>query len=248
MFKTSQEHFQQPPIFFKIDTEVFIESFRFALYKTPIAGSKVLINSLLAASLSAVIAVLLGASAAYAFARFKTGGGNLPFFILTLRMAPPIAIGLPYFLVFRTLKLLDTVPGLIIAYVGMNLPLVIWLLRSFFGDMNPEVEEAALVDGANYLQVLRYVTLPLAAPAIVATLLLAFIASWNEFFFAILLTRVDAPTLPTLLPFFTPREMGGQGPWASAFILANLSVLPVVILALFLQRYMVRGLSLGAVK
>jgi multiple sugar transport system permease protein len=247
-FKTNIEQRAQPPIFFTFNPHVALDNLSFALANMPIPGYQVFANSLLIAGGSSIVCIAVGSLAAFAFARFRTGGKNLPFFILSLRIAPPIAIGLPFFIVFRTIGLVDSQIGLMIAYVSMNLPLVVWLLRSFFREMDPSIEEAALIDGASYPQVLRYVTLPLAAPALVATGLLAFMGAWNEFFFAILLTRLQSRTIPSVLPLFTPRELAPTQPIGSGFAVALMSAIPVVILAFALQRYLVRGLSLGGVK
>jgi len=247
-FKTNIQQQALHPVFATFNLQTFSTNLNFALQNMPIPGYQVFLNSLVIAGVSSIICIIIGSLAAFAFARFRTGGKNLPFFILSLRIAPPLTVGLPFFIVFRDLNLIDTQLGLILAYVSMNMPLVVWLLRSFFRDSDPAIEEAALIDGANYLQVMRYVTLPLAAPALVATGLLAFMGAWNEFFFSILLTRVDARTIPSVLPLFTPRELAPNEPIGSGFAVALLSVIPVVILAFALQRYLVRGLSFGGVK
>lgn len=249
VFKRNVEHRARPPILIGQDPlGAAADTIRFALEGSPVPLNQVFVNSVVVASASALVSLAVGITAAYSFARFKTGGAALPFSILTLRMAPPIAVGLPFFLVFRQLGLLDSQLGLIIAYTTFNLPLVIWLLRSFFREMDPSIEEAAIVDGASRWQALRYIALPLAVPGIVSTGLLAFIFSWNEFFFATLLTSNEGRTVPALLPLFLPRSISAGQPLGASFFIAALSAVPMIILALILQRYLIRGLSMGAAK
>jgi multiple sugar transport system permease protein len=249
VFKRNLEHRARPPVLIPQDPlGAAADTIRFAFEGAPVPLERVFSNSLIVASATALVSLAVGITAAYSFARFRTGGGSLPFFILTLRMAPPIAVGLPFFLVFRSLGLLDSQLGLVIAYTTFNLPLVIWLLRSFFREMDPSLEEAALVDGASRWQALRHIALPLAVPAIVSTGLLAFIFSWNEFFFATLLTSNNGRTVPALLPLFLPRSISAAQPLGASFFIASLSAAPMVVLALILQRYLIKGLSLGAAK
>jgi multiple sugar transport system permease protein len=247
--KSNVELRNLPPVLLPSDPLAALNrNIDYVLIASPVPLGKVISNTLIVAVTSALVALALGVTAAYSFARFRTGGPNLPFLILTLRMSPAIAVGLPFFILFRQLGLVDTQLGLIIANTTFNLPFVIWLMRSFFREMDQDIESAALVDGASRWQVLRYVALPLAGPAIVATGLLSFIASWNEFFFAILLTRTNATTLPVLLPHFLARSIGPGEPLGGSFVLAMLGTIPVVVLAFLLQGSLLRGLSLGTVK
>lgn len=249
VFKRNVEHRARPPVLIPSDPiGAAADTIRFAFEGSPVPLNQVFLNSVVVALGTVVVTLLVGTTAAYSFARFRTGGQSLPFFILTLRMAPPIAVALPFFLVFRQLGLLDTQLGLIVAYTTFNLPLVIWLLRSFFRELDPSMEEAALVDGASRWQSLRHIALPLAVPAIASTGLLVFIFSWNEFFFATLLTFSDGRTIPALLPLFLPRSISAGQPLGASFFLAAVSAVPMIILVLFLQRYLIRGLSLGAAK
>lgn len=249
IFKRNVEHRARPPVLIPSDPfGAAADTIRFAFEGSPVPLDKVFVNSLVVAFATVVVTLVVGTTAAYSFARFRTGGQSLPFFILTLRMAPPIAVALPFFLVFRQLGLLDTQAGLVIAYTTFNLPLVIWLLRSFFRELDPSMEEAALVDGASRWQSLRHIALPLAIPAIGSTGLLVFIFSWNEFFFATLLTSSDGRTIPALLPLFLPRSISAGQPLGASFFIAAVSAVPMIILVLILQRYLIRGLSLGAAK
>ena len=249
VFKRNVEHRARPPVLIPHDPlGAAADTIRFAFESSPVPLGHAFLNSVVVASGTALVTLLVGVTAAYSFARFRTGGTSLPFFILTLRMAPPIAVGLPFFLVFRQLGLLDSQLGLIVAYTTFNLPLVIWLLRSFFRELDPSMEEAALVDGASRWQALRHIALPLAVPAIASTALLIFIFSWNEFFFATLLTSNEGRTIPALLPLFLPRSISAGQPLGASFFIAAVSAVPMIILVMILQRYLIKGLSLGAAK
>lgn len=212
-------------------------------------------NTLLDAIVSTLIVIVLSSLAAYSFARYNPGGGNILFFILTTKMFPAIAVVLPYFLIFKEIGNteigkflgvgLDRPGALIISYTMFNLPFAIWLMVSFFQDIPRELEDSSRLDGYNRLQVLRRVVLPLAAPGIAVTAIFCLIFSWNEFLFAYILTRDVARTITVgVESFFTLRGIL-WGPVAAA---ATISVAPMLVFVLILQRYMVRGLTFGAVR
>ncbi|MDO9130149.1 MAG: carbohydrate ABC transporter permease [Anaerolineales bacterium] len=212
-------------------------------------------NTLLVAIVSTLIVIVLSSLAAYSFARYNPGGGNILFFILTTKMFPAIAVVLPYFLIFKEIGNteigkflgvgLDRPGALIISYTMFNLPFAIWLMVSFFQDIPRELEDSSRLDGYNRLQVLRRVVLPLAAPGIAVTAIFCLIFSWNEFLFAYILTRDVARTITVgVESFFTLRGIL-WGPVAAA---ATISVAPMLVFVLILQRYMVRGLTFGAVR
>ncbi|MDP2976379.1 MAG: carbohydrate ABC transporter permease [Anaerolineales bacterium] len=212
-------------------------------------------NTLLVAIVSTLIVIVLSSLAAYSFARYNPGGGNILFFILTTKMFPAIAVVLPYFLIFKEIGKtgigkflwigLDKPGALIISYTMFNLPFAIWLMVSFFQDIPRELEDSSRLDGYNRLQVLRRVVLPLAAPGIAVTAIFCLIFSWNEFLFAYILTRDVARTITVgVESFFTLRGIL-WGPVAAA---ATISVAPMLVFVLILQRYMVRGLTFGAVR
>lgn len=205
-------------------------------------------NSLVAALGGAIGATLLGAMAAYGLARFQFRGWkneDIGFFFISQRMFPPIALAVPYFILFNWLNMLDKLPTLILIYIAMNTPLVVWLLWDFFKDLPIEIEEAALVDGCSRLGAFFRIALPLATPGLVVAFLFAFVFSWNEFLFALTLTFQEAKTLP----FQIAGNVTNTGPryWDLAaqgiFVL-----LPPLLIALAAGRYIVRGLTLGAVK
>lgn len=212
-------------------------------------------NTILVAGVSTIIVIVLSALASYSFARYNPGGGNILFFILTTKMFPAIAVVLPYFLIFKEIGNtgignflqigLDKPGALIISYTMFNLPFAIWLMVSFFQDIPRELEDSARLDGYNRLQVLQRVVLPLAMPGIAVTAIFCLLFSWNEFLFAYILTRDAARTITVgVESFFTLRGIL-WGPVAAA---ATISVVPMLIFVLILQRYMVRGLTFGAVR
>ena len=249
-FKPAEDIMVSPPHFFFKPT---IENYIYVLQKANFLDF--IKNTLLDAGVSTVFVIVLSSLAAYSFARYNPGGGNILFFILTTKMFPAIAVVLPYFLIFKQIgdtgvgKFLqvglDKPGALIISYTMFNLPFAIWLLVSFFQDIPRELEDSARLDGYNRLQVLRRVVLPLAMPGIAVTAIFCLIFSWNEFLFAYVLTRTTARTITVgVESFFTLRGIL-WGPVAAA---ATISVVPMLIFVLILQRYMVRGLTFGAVR
>jgi multiple sugar transport system permease protein len=206
------------------------------------------LNSVVITLSSTAISVFLGALAAYALSRAKLPfklNGILAFWMLLTRMYPAIATAIPYFLIIRDLKLLDTRWALIVTYTSFNLPFVIWLLMGFFEELPPELERAAMVDGYHAWSRFFKIVLPLSMPALVATSILAAILAWNEFLFAVMLTRTEAKTLPVVMSgFITDKGML----WDQMTALGVVTVFPVLVFAIAVQRYLVRGLTLGAVK
>jgi ABC-type glycerol-3-phosphate transport system permease component len=212
-------------------------------------------NTLFISVASTIIVVITGSLAAYSFARYNVGDGHLLFFILSTKMFPAIAVILPYFLIFREVGKtgvgsflgigLDQPGALIISYTVFNLPFAIWLLVSFFQDIPRELEHSARLDGLSRLKVLAKVVCPLAAPGIAVTGVFTLIFSWNEFLFAYILTRKAASTVTVGVESFFTLQGILWGPVAAA---ATISVLPMLIFVLAMQRYMVRGLTFGAVR
>jgi multiple sugar transport system permease protein len=212
-------------------------------------------NTLIVCLLSTMIVTVAGSLAAYSFARFNVGDGHVLFFILSTKMFPAIAVIIPYFLIFRFLGQtdvgrflhlgLDQHGALVVSYTVFNLPFAIWLLVSFFQDIPRELEHSARLDGLSRMAVLRKVVLPLAAPGIAVTAVFTLIFSWNEFLFAYILTRTQASTVTVGVESFFTLQGILWGPVAAA---ATISVLPMIIFVLAMQRYMVRGLTFGAVR
>ncbi len=203
-------------------------------------------NSVIVASVTALISTLVGAAAAYAISRFKIGGIQFTNWIISIRMLPPIASALPLYLIFARLHLLNTILCLILAHLVFTLPLSTWILISFFNDIPKELDEAAFVDGASPIQAFRSIILPLSAPGLAAVSTLAFIQSWGEFLLALILTsNPNAQTLPIYLGRYITAYRIAWGPMAAAGLI---NMVPVVLFSLLMQRYLIRGLTFGAVK
>lgn len=239
-FKSQREVFSFPPVF--VPEQIDLRHFKAILSGT---GGRALQDSFVVSSASTLLALTVGVPAAYAISRFRIGGAHLPLWILSIRMFPPVVAAIPLFLLYRQFGLLDTYTGLSLAYLTFNVPFVVWMMKGFFDDLPSELEDAALVDGANRWQAFLRITLPLSVPGLVSTALLSFVFAWNEFLLALFLTRSDVITLPVALSSLVG---GHETLWGQIGALAIVAIVPVVILAIALQRYVVRGLTLGAVK
>jgi multiple sugar transport system permease protein len=215
-------------------------------------GWKGLENSLVVAFSTTILAVVIGAAAAYSMARYRTGGKHLAFWFLSQRLLLPVAVVIPVFLLYsRYLRewlgfsLVDTRIGLILLYTVFSLPWTVWMMYAYFRQMPPELEEAALVDGCSRVQALWKIAWPLAAPGLISAAAFAFVFSWTEFLFAQVLAHTNAITLPVALANIVSGFQGNQYGEASA--LAMVSLIPALILGALVQRHLVRGLTLGAV-
>jgi multiple sugar transport system permease protein len=203
-------------------------------------------NTIIIAVGNTVLMLALGIPAAYAVARYKSGGNWFVYWVLLQRMLPPVTILIPLWMVFRTLHLLDTYPGMILAYGVFNLPLAVWMLIGFFEEFPRDLQDQAMVDGCSELGAIIRVVLPVLSPALVALGLFLFIFAWNELMYAIVLSRVE--TRPIMILFYNLL----QSPTGIFFGQASGSVLigvvPAYVLALAFQRYLVRGIVGGALK
>lgn len=207
---------------------------------------KSFLNSVVVSVSTTVLAMLVGVPAAYALSRAGLRSRRrIALWILATRMAPPIAFTIPFFLAYRELGLHDTQAGLILIYLTFNLALVIWLMETFFDSIPATLEEAAWIDGCGVWQAFWRITLPLSAPGLAATSVLCFILSWNDFFFALILTRTNASTAPVAIVNFIQFEGWEWGKIAAA---GTLVMLPVVVFTILVRNYLVRGLTAGAVK
>ena len=208
-----------------------------------------LLTSITVAVLSTICAVTLGTLAAYGLARFRLHARldqRLSVWILSTRMFPPIVSAVPLFLMMRDLRLLNTLTSLVIVYTALNLPFVVWMMRGFFRELPRELEEAAMVDGDSRLGALVRVILPLVTPGLAATAVFCLIVSWNEFLLALVLTQTDASmTLPVGIAGRVTQYEIKWGVMSAAGVVA---MIPILVFAMAVQRYLVRGLSLGAVK
>lgn len=205
-----------------------------------------LMNSVMVASGSVIICMLVGLPAAYAFSRFRVvGEKHLFFYVLTTRMAPGIALVLPLYMFFQTIGLLGTVWAVMISHTTFNLALVIYLMRNFFDEVPQALDEAALTEGASEWQVFWRIVLPLTRPGMAVTTMLAFLFSWNEFLFALMIGGSNVQTLPAGFPgLVTP--LGTY--WGQLAAVSVVVSLPVLLMVWFIQRHLARGLSFGAVK
>ncbi len=243
--KTEVDQFASPPRWFDFSPTLahYIDAF-----STRSFGS-FLLTSAIVAALSTLCAMTIGTLAAYALARFRLPAGlnkRLSLWILSTRMFPPIVTAVPLFLMMRDLRLLNTIGSLVVVYTAFNLPFVVWMMIGFFRELPRELEEAAMVDGDSRLGALRRVVLPLAAPGLAATAVFCLIVSWNEFLLALVLTQTEAAmTLPVGIAGRVTQYEIKWGVMSAAGVVA---MMPILVFALSVQKYLVRGLSLGAVK
>ena len=239
-FKTPEEIFHSPPVWYPAR----IQFANFAvLFKD---GDAVTVgNSLLLAGCSTLISMFLGTLCAYSLARFKTGGENLAVWIISQRMIPPIAIVFPLFLLYVWFGWVDTDFGMILLYTAFNLPYVIWMMRGYIEDVPIDLEQSALVDGCTRWQVLLRVVFPMVRTGLFATAVFSFVFAWNDFIFALVMTRSAVTTYPVQVTHY----FGAQSNfWAKIAAMSVLGTLPVLVAVAALQKYLVRGISLGAVK
>jgi multiple sugar transport system permease protein len=238
--KEASEYMHSPPIWFPGQPD--LGSFVHAI---EVGGLDAMRNSLIISLSSTLLALVIGSLAAYGLARYETGGDNLPFFFLSQRFIPPVALVFPFLIMFRAIRWVDTLQALILVHLTFNLPYAIWMMRSFFKEVPREIEESALVDGASPFAAFWRVAMPLATPGLVATGIFCFIFSWSEFFFGITLTNTRAVPLSVFLPGLFGKQMIM---WGEVGALSTMAILPLFVLSLLVQRYLVRGLTLGAVK
>ena len=205
-------------------------------------------NSLLAAVGATILALALGVPAAYALAREKfPGKKDIAFFILTTRMFPPVTICIPIYFIIRNMGLLDTLAGLIIVYALFNLAIIIWVMKGYIQQVPVEIEESARVDGCTKLGAFIRITLPLLAPGMAAVAIISLVLSWNEFLYALILTHSPAAkTLPVGIAEFIGGAYGIL--WGEICFLGTVAIIPMIVLILLVQKYIVRGLTMGAIK
>jgi len=239
--KTTAQTFAYPPVWVFTPT---LEHYRSAL--TDYGVGRGLLNSLIVSLLTTGLAVLIGTPAAYALARFEfPGKRELWFWFITNRMVSPIVLALPFFLLARTLNLIDTYWVLVLVYLTFTVPIVVWICADQFRTVPRELDEAALVDGASHAYAFFRVSLPLAAPGVVVSAILSFIFSWNELLYPLVLTRNRARTAPVDATSFMS---GYDLPWGEIMATGTLIVLPVIVFAVLVSNHLVRGLTMGAVK
>ena len=239
--KNEVQAFANPPLF--IFKPYFMNYYNLFIEEN---FGKYLFNSIVVATLSSIICLLIGAPTAFALSRNqnKVNRGIL-IWVLISRMAPAMTYVIPFFVVFSYFKMIDTYFGLILAYSVLNLPLVVWLMRSFFLELPSETLEAAKIDGASTFQIFRKIAIPLASPGIVSTGIITFVVAWNEFIFALVLTRRHAVTAQIGIGNLQKFEGTEWGQMAAGAIVL---ILPAMIIAFFISKYFVQGLTSGATK
>lgn len=240
-FKTEVLAFAFPPPLLFVPT---LENWYNALVSSPYLGH--FTNTVIITIGSTLVAILLGVPAAYSLAYNPTKRSDfLLLWVMSTKMMPAVGVIVPLYILFRDLTLFDTHLGLVLIFTAMNLPLVIWMMRSFFLDLPFEIIESSRMDGVSFTQELRHIVLPLTLPGLSAAMLLCLIFTWNEFFFAFNLTIFQAAPLSVYVSSFKTSE--GLF-WASMSAAATATVLPVVIMGWFAQRQLVTGLTMGAVR
>lgn len=282
-----------------VDYQPVNDAWNYLLVESGNLVTRPYMNTIIVATISSIIALIIGAAASYALARFNyrpkiglivtfllctlgatlligwlnvpwqfavvialavyillattigrrfeasLGNDDIAFWIISQRMLPPVAVIIPIYVLFQQLGLLNTHAALIITYTAVNLPLVIWFLRDYFLSIPVELEESAFIDGANRYQTLIRIVLPLAIPGIVATFLIVLVFAWNEYLLALFLSGADTQTMPLLVA----AQNATRGPqWWNISVLVMLMVAPIIILAIILERFIARGLLVGAVK
>jgi multiple sugar transport system permease protein len=242
--KNDTDIFAWPPVWiFHPDLENFSKAFFVVGGRSALSF---LLNSVIVTSVSTALALLLGSMAAYGLARFQfRGNRDIAFFILSTRFAPPVAFVIPVYVIVQKVGLLDSRLALIIIYTAANLSFVTWILRGFFIEIPREIEEAARVDGYSRMQIFWQVALPLIKPGLVTSAILTSVFSWNEFLYAMILTQNRASTLPVYLSQFSGST---NLVWDQYMAVGTFAVLPILLVTLWLQDYLVRGLTFGAVR
>jgi multiple sugar transport system permease protein len=207
-------------------------------------------NSIIASLGASVLALVIGTMAAYGLSRFEYKfaiwrNRDISFFFLSQLILPPVVLAMPFLVLYKELALLDSLIGLILIYALSVLPIVIWIMRDQFDSIPHELEQAALVDGCSTWDAFLKIVVPIALPGMVASFILSVILCWNEYFFAALLTGTNARTLPVMVA----SQTGSQGiSWWSMAALSSAAILPLIVIGIFLERYIVKGLTAGAVK
>jgi multiple sugar transport system permease protein len=238
--KSPDEIFSFPPVWFpsSFDFHNYIILFRDGDVQS-------IVNSIVTAGVSTVFAMIFGTFAAYSIARYRTGGENLAIWIISQRMVPPICIAFPIFLLFVSFRIIDTYMGLILLYTSFNIPYVIWMMRGYIQDVPIELEQSALIDGLTPYQIILKVVFPMVKAGFFATGVFTFIFAWNDFLFALILTRSDVVTYPVQVTGY----FGSQSTfWGKIGAMSMLGMLPMFFVVALMQKFIVRGMSMGAVK
>lgn len=241
-FKLPVEYFSIPPRW--IPEAPTLDHYRKMFVDYKVAGA--IQNSIIISAANTIVTLLFAVPLAYAIGRYRAGGSFLPGWIISQRMLPLVAIVLPFFLIFRQFKLINTYQGMIIAYAIFFIPFAAWILLGFFEDFPQDIQDAAMIDGASEVGALVRIVLPLLASGIFVVALLVFIFTWNDLLIALVLTRQETRTL---MVFFTAALVSPtQEDFGVAAGAVGIGMIPAYLFALFGQRYLVRGLTMGGLK
>jgi multiple sugar transport system permease protein len=251
-FKTLNDALAVPPKWLFTPTlenfvEVFFRSYTAGAEATGTGFARFFFNSVFISGSSVVIALILGTLAAYGFSRFPLKGNDTYLFvILSTRMMPAIVVIIPIFLMFQVTGLAGTYPGVILLYTAFNLPFTVWMMKSFFDELSPEVEDAARMDGSSEVKVFFKICLPQVLAGIAATAVFGLILTWNEFLFALLLSGVQTRTIPVAMAQAIGGDIGVR--WGLLAAIETLFLVPVIIFVFVLQNHLLRGVTFGTVK
>ena len=210
------------------------------------AGKVAIVNSLIITISATAAAMIIGTLAAYSISKFRTGGKHFALWVLSIKFLPPIIFTIPLLLIFSDVGLVNTYQGLILIYTVFSIAFVVWMMKGFFDEVPRDIEESARVDGCSWFGTMWRISLPLVVPGFVAVLLLTFIFLWTELLFGVIFLSGDKHTIPVeLFAFFTPNQGLKWGPQAAMSIMA---IAPVLAFALVIQKYLIRGMTFGAVR
>ena len=250
-FKTRQDALSTPPKLFFTPT---LEHFWASFHRLSADGSQVFdtglernfANSLFISLVSVTLALMLGTIAAYGFARLRVvGRDHLMFYILVLRMVPPITAIVPLYFLFRVTGLGGSYIAIIAVYTAFNLPFAIWMLKSFFDELHRPIEEAARLDGSSDWKILWRICLPQMRAGFAATAIIAFVFTWNDFLFSLMLTSVTTRTVPVAMTRVVGADVGVD--WGVFAAIGTIYLVPVLLIAFFLQGQLLRGVTFGTV-
>jgi multiple sugar transport system permease protein len=242
--KVGDEISNYPPVF--IPSELTLENYINVFIKEGVGLN--LFNSISVTAVSVIMLLLIGSMAAFSLSktllpkRFRQG---VLLWILVTRIFPPIVTVIPYYMIIKTLGLIDTRASLILTYIAYALPFAVWLLLGFFQELPKEIEEAAIVEGYNFWQRFIHILLPLVLPGLAVTSIFMFVYTWNEFMYASALTSLNAKTLPVVIASYISDQYLD---WGAMTAIGSMMIIPIILFSLFTQKYLVRGLTFGAVK
>lgn len=240
-FKPQNQWVSDPPVW--IPSDWSLDSYR-SMWDD--GGGRSLLNSIVVVGISTIASMAIGSLAAFSFSRFRTGGRHVVSWILSIKFLPPVVFAVPLLIMLTNIGLYDSWLGLILLYTTFQLPFVIWMMKGFFDEIPTEIEESARVDGCGWLSVFVRFAIPLAAPGLVATGLLTFVFGWSEFFIPLVFSSQDNYPITVQLASYFSEAVGLE--WGPQAALSVMGMLPVVIVALLIQKFLIRGMTFGAVK